>query len=480
MTLTVVVGASGSGKTTFLGDVHKFHKCIYIRQYHQLRPYLIVKKIPNFDPTALPFWDIYETEEKADKIQIGGTMAGQFTAGLSGGQRKMLLFELIYQRTREQKDLLICLDEPFAGVTDDFIPWITQRLKEMQQNHNILMVTNDHVQALMDLSDNVLTVSAIDRAHVKVNDREEPVARDQALHALSLGEEYKYSTSNADLKFFWDAEVASNKALLAIFISIVVYFAMFIATFWDPSPGSEGYVLIGGGIITYFCIQPYLLSLCHWRNINKEEGDAIMHSSVNQNKLMKTGLSLLLTLIIDVVYFGCINLVTDTLSDPKFFVGIVFDIAALTFPMIFIGIYTNLTFEAVQILGGLPFLSMIFFSTTFAPGAGVPGLKALRFLFARFYFWCMVPGLQDDMEGCPADNNLLYLVLTSLIFSVVFFGIRGLSNLKKKAKQKTVEKERNLLAADQGFLALQEEFYGKTVMKRLSQTDSGTKDIEAE
>jgi ABC-type Mn2+/Zn2+ transport system ATPase subunit len=38
-------------------------------------------------------------------------------AGLSGGQRKLLLFELIFQRTALQGNLLIVLDEPFAGVT---------------------------------------------------------------------------------------------------------------------------------------------------------------------------------------------------------------------------------------------------------------------------------------------------------------------------------------------------------------------------
>jgi uridine kinase len=96
MTLTVCIGASGSGKTTFLNDVYKAHKCIYIRQYHTLRPYITVKTIPNFDESQLPFWDIYVREGKADTIKVGGTMAGQFTAGLSGGQRKMLLFEIIY------------------------------------------------------------------------------------------------------------------------------------------------------------------------------------------------------------------------------------------------------------------------------------------------------------------------------------------------------------------------------------------------
>jgi len=125
-------------------------------------------------------------------------MAGQFTAGLSGGQRKMLLFELIAQRTANQSELLIVLDEPFAGVTDDckfgvslanaalchykplmstfrclcyleVVPFITERLLEMSAKHNILLVTNDHVETLMNLSDNTITVSAIDRSTLKIN-----------------------------------------------------------------------------------------------------------------------------------------------------------------------------------------------------------------------------------------------------------------------------------------------------------------------
>jgi hypothetical protein len=79
MTLTVVVGSSGSGKTTFLNDTTKSHKCTYIRQYHNIRPYITVSKIPNFDPTKLPFWDIYEREGTAATIKVGGTMAGEFT-----------------------------------------------------------------------------------------------------------------------------------------------------------------------------------------------------------------------------------------------------------------------------------------------------------------------------------------------------------------------------------------------------------------
>ena len=166
MTLTVVVGASGSGKTTFLNDVHASRKCTYIRQYHNLRPYVLVSKIPNFDPAKLPFWELYKDQPD---IRVGGTMAGEFTAGFSGGQRKLLLFELVRQRTEGSDGLLIVLDEPFAGVTDDFVPYITEQLARMQARHNVLLVTNDHVQALTALSDNVLTVSATDRDAVDVN-----------------------------------------------------------------------------------------------------------------------------------------------------------------------------------------------------------------------------------------------------------------------------------------------------------------------
>ena len=44
--------------------------------------------------------------------------------------------------------------------------------------------------------------------------------------------------------------------------------------------------------------------------------------------------------------------------------------------------------QVVQMVGGMPFLFMIFFSTTMSPGAGVGGFKEMRYLFPRFYFWC--------------------------------------------------------------------------------------------
>jgi ABC-type Mn2+/Zn2+ transport system ATPase subunit len=85
----------------------------------------------------------------------------------------MLLFEIVFQRIFKQRDLLIVLDEPFAGVTDDFVPFIVERLNEMRKNHNILLVTNDHVATLTKMADNTLTVSAIDRSTIRINDRDQ-------------------------------------------------------------------------------------------------------------------------------------------------------------------------------------------------------------------------------------------------------------------------------------------------------------------
>jgi len=166
------------GKTTFLNQVHELHHCTYLRQYHTVRPYITVSKIPNFNPRKLPYWKIYEREGIANSIVAGGTYGGKFIAGktqnskkrarfhsfrcthmlcccftsiphrpgLSGGQRKLLLFEMVYQRCRDQSQLLIVFDEPFAGVTgkncgiafsqlDKLIPFRGHVLTEMYGSH---------------------------------------------------------------------------------------------------------------------------------------------------------------------------------------------------------------------------------------------------------------------------------------------------------------------------------------------------------
>lgn len=470
MTLTVVVGSSGSGKTTFLNDVHKSHKCIYIRQYHNIRPYVAVTKIPNFDPTGLPYWDIYQREGKATTIKAGGTMAGEFTAGLSGGQRKLLLFELIYQRVRHQNDLLICLDEPFSGVTDDFVPFIVDRLNKLRQGHNILLVTNDHVQTLKEMADNTLTVSAIDRTTVKINDLEQ-VNREKAILALSVGDQYNYEASSADIKFFLDVEVLSNPALIGVGVFMLFAFTLFVLTFWDSHQSSGPLVIVAAGIIAFFSINPYLIALVDWRNFMNEEAEALLHASKGMNRLLKSVLTTSLIIIISVFEFVCVNVVIKGFESPKHWLAMLFDSTSLTVAHVCLGLFTELPFHLVAILAGMPFLFMIFFSTTFSPGAGLPVLKIFRYVYSRFYWWCMIPGVQDLMEGCPATPaaNMVALAMSALIIPFVFITVLGTGHMMRSLKHKK-KASKNEKLKDEEFRELQVALYGDRVLE-LEQTN---------
>lgn len=473
MTLTVCVGASGSGKTTFLNDVHKSHKCTYIRQYHNLRPYIKVSAIPAFDPTQLPYWDIYVNEKKDKSILVGGTIAGQFMAGLSGGQRKLLLFELIFQRTASQDNLLIVLDEPFAGVTDDFVPFIVGRLNEMRKKHNILLVTNDHVETLKTMADNTVIVSAIDRTKVKINEKE-GVDRDTALLAMSIGDEYTQNSNNQDLKFFLDVELSKNGGVFGVAGFAVFSFGLFLLTFWNSNGGSEPLVLIAAGIVSFFTANPYFLQLTDWRIYQNEEAEALLHSSKMMNKMLKFGLTMTILVVICSLQYGVINacLTVDTLVGSNFYFGILFDSLSLLITVALLGLFTNMSFEAVQIFGGMPFLMMIFFSTTFSPGAGLNGLKNLRYLFARFYLWCMVPGYGELMEGCPENNNMLYLILASLTVPILFVCYKGAKAVYNKAKGAQAMTSRRESMKTYEFAELQLELFGQKALRNLKHIGS--------
>jgi len=444
---------------------------VYIRQYHNIRPYIAVTKIPRFDPTQLPYWDIYEREGTAATIPVGGTMAGEFYPGCSGGQRKLLLFELIYQRTMapdsKDKQLLIVLDEPFAGVTDDFVPWIIGRLMSLREHHNVVLVTNDHVQTLMDLADNTITVSAIDRKKVSINSLPTLVDRETVILALSVGADYKNPSSQHDLAFFLAVEI--NGSLLMIAGFTTVFFLLFFATFWGSERENAAYILIAGDIIAFFAVNPYLLSLVDWRNTLNEECEALLHSSKNMSRFLKTLVCVSLIFIIALVEYGMVNACISGLESFNYMLAMFFDTGSTTLPFVCFGLYTTLPHQLVETLALIPFLFLIFFSTTFSPGAGLPGIKELRYLFSRFYFWCIVPGVQDDMEGCPSSSqlNMLLLCLTGLLSAiafVAFFGVRSVSRSAKRAKdEQNMEIVRN--AAD--FHALQASFFKKSKEKTI-------------
>lgn len=336
----------------------------------------------------------------------------------------------------------------------------------MRKTHNILLVTNDHVEALTKMADNTIRVSAVDRANVHINDRDK-VDREKAIMALAVGDEYVYKASGADFQFFIDTEIVSNGALVGIAAFTVFSFSLFLATFWDSAQESTVLVLVAGGIIGYFCVNPYLLSLVDWRNSMLEEAEALVHASKGMNKALKLLLTLMIIIVISVIEFGVVNAVVDGLGAVKYWVSVLFDSASLTLPLVALGIYTRMPFQAVQILGSLPFLMMIFLSTTFSPGAGIPILKEFRYLFARFYFWCSVDGVQDLMEGCPPSNlNTLYLVLSALLGAFLFLCFRIVLMVQTKIKKVEKKMKRANMADDEEFKALQIELYGKKALKR--------------
>ena len=431
--LTVVVGSSGSGKTTFLNDLYHEHKCIYIRQFHSMRPYIPVTKIPNFDPAQLPFWNTYIEEGTASTIRVGGTMAGEFTAGLSGGQRKLLLFELIYQRTANQCGLLILMDEPFAGVTDDFVEFIVGRIERMSKQHNVVVVTNDHIHVLTKMARNTISVSAVDRSVVTVNEMEQ-VNRQSVKLTLTKGDDFVVQSTNEDFKFFLDVEILSNRSLLSVCIVSVLYMALFIVTFWNSETNLSALVLIAATLVSIISINPYLASLVAWRNAMIDETEALMHFSKHMNGGLKVSLTLLLVLIISLAEFGVVNAVLkDGVKDIGICVGIITDLLSITLLLIVLAVFTNWQFQMVQIFGGLPNLFMIFFSSTFSPASGFEGVKELRYLFPRFYLWCILPGVQHFMEGCPSNSqwSLLYMIMTAFLGVFVYLSCRFLVLLQR-------------------------------------------------
>mmetsp|Transcript_10509 Transcript_10509/g.29025 ORF Transcript_10509/g.29025 Transcript_10509/m.29025 type:complete len:252 (+) Transcript_10509:833-1588(+) len=218
--------------------------------------------------------------------------------------------------------------------------------------------------------------------------------------------------------------------------------------------------------------QPYLLALTEWRNAMEEEAEALMHSSKALNRALKTCLTIMLVFLLSWAEYGVVQATIDGLDSIEQWVAMFFDSASMTFPLICLGIYTKLGFQQVEILGTMPFLLMIFLSTTFSPGSGVEGLKELRYLFSRFYWWCIVPGVQDDMEGCPDDDlNTLYMILASLVGVFVFLVWQFIGAIRSKKADVAQAKLRESMF-DEEFHQLQVSLYGEKALKRLNHMTS--------
>jgi hypothetical protein len=360
------------------------------------------------------------------------------------------------------RDLLLVFDEPFSGVTDDFLPFVVERLNFMRKQHNILLVTNDHVDTLTRLADNTIVVSALDRSTVHVNNLQN-VPREKAILALSVGNNFVYRSSWSDLKFFYDVEV-KNVGLISIAIFTTIVYSLFLATFWNSSIDQGSLIIAAASLIAIFCVNSYYLALTEWRNCMAEEAEALLHSSKFTNKNLKASLGLFIVLAVSLIEWGVVNAVVDGFEAGRYWVGIFMDSFSMALPFFYLGLFTDLPFHAVDILGSLPFMFMMFFSTTFSPGSGAPGLKELRYLFSRFYLFCVIPDVQDLMEGCPNDDVIvLYMVLSGLIGLVSFVLYEVFKCLVHSIRENKASREKDMLK-DKEFSNLQLSLYGSGVL----------------
>jgi len=117
----------------------------------------------------------------------------------------------------------------------------------------------------------------------------------------------------------------------------------------------------------------------------------------------------------------------------------------------------------------MPFLFMIFFSTTFSPGAGVEGVKEIRWLFSRFYFWCQIDGVKEFMEGCPADEDLvLYTVLSGCLGLFIFIVVMGGLFLKERYRDIVEDDKRAAISAKPEFMQLHDLFTNTALFAAVS------------
>jgi hypothetical protein len=199
-----------------------------------------------------------------------------------------------------------------------------------------------------------------------------------------------------------------------------------------------------------------------------EESEALLHSSKFTNNGLKSFIAVFILLVISLIDWGIVNAVVDGFENRKFWVAILMDSFSMTIPFVYLGLYTNLPFETVDMVGLLPFLFMMFFSTTFCPGSGIPGLKALRYLFSRYYFYCMIPVVQDSMEGCPAsDVIVLYMVLSGFLPLVLFIMIEMVKVWMKSIRNQKVIRMKSMMKDDE-YRNLQVELYGAGVLLKES------------
>lgn len=326
------------------------------------------------------------------------------------------------------------------------------------------------------MADNIITVSAVDRTKVQIEGdfqgdddyvfRKKSTPsfydREKAIMALSVGDEYKYAPlSKEDLLFFWNTEVIGNGGVLTVLANVIFAFSLFVLTFWGSKDSSAALVLIAGSSISFFVLTPYMVSLTDWRNYMSEEAEALLHSSKAMNKFLKTMLTITMMVMISFLQYCVCQLTIENLKGWDFWIAMLFDNASVQFPFICFGLYTQLSHQLVEIFSGMPFLFMIFFSTTYSPGAGLPVIKELRYLFTRYYMFCMTPYVDMMMEDCPEDPqmNLMLLVFSGCLCVVLFTTFMAVAHCARAHQRRKRALSMMALKEDEDFIQLSQHFY---------------------
>lgn len=77
----------------------------------------------------------------------------------------------------------------------------------------------------------------------------------------------------------------------------------------------------------------------------------------------------------------------------------------------------------------------------------------------------MIPGIQDDMEGCPdPDLNTLYMTLSALLGLFMFMIYQTIKTVVKSSNKKKIMSKKNKLKDDE-YRDLVLELYGEDALK---------------
>ena len=90
----------------------------------------------------------------------------------------------------------------------------------------------------------------------------------------------------------------SNPTLVGTTVFTSLVYGLFIVGFWDSTEELSALVLVAAGVLAFFCVQPFLLSLADWRFAIKEEAEALLHTSLKLSRVLKALMAILLIIMV--------------------------------------------------------------------------------------------------------------------------------------------------------------------------------------